>query len=69
MFTLDLLEARPERGQYKITISAVLDRPNPRMPSTFTAVFTVHVLTTAVIDFVDIGAVDADQIAQEKLVR
>lgn len=69
VFTLDLTEGRPERGQYKVTVSATLERPQTRIPSAANAVFTVHVLTNAVIDFVDIGSVDADQTTQGKLVR
>lgn len=66
---MDLVESRPERGEYKLTVSAALDKPESNIISPATAVFSIHVLTSAAIDFVDIGAVDADQTTQGKLER
>jgi len=62
-------EGRPERGRYKVTVSASLTKSDARFPATADAVFYINTLTTALVDFVDVGIVDADQATQGKLSR
>lgn len=69
VFNLNLLESKPDRGQYKLTVSASVDKPDPRIPAAVSSTVTVKVLCEAVVDFLDIGVVDADQTTQGKLTR
>lgn len=53
------MDAKPERGFYKVSISA----------GSISNTVTVKVLSEAVVDYLEIGTADADQTMQPKLVR
>ncbi|KZC05031.1 PREDICTED: dolichyl-diphosphooligosaccharide--protein glycosyltransferase subunit 2 [Dufourea novaeangliae] len=59
LFTMNLMEAKPERGFYKISVTA----------GSVTNVVTVKVLCKVVVDYLEIGTGDADQTTQPKLTR
>ncbi|XP_043477355.1 dolichyl-diphosphooligosaccharide--protein glycosyltransferase subunit 2 [Leptopilina heterotoma] len=59
LFTTNLMDAKPERGFYKVAISA----------GSISNTVTVKVLSEAVVDYLEIGTADADQTMQPKLVR
>lgn len=59
IFTLNFLAANPDPGFYKIAVSA----------GSVQNTVTVKVLTEIVIDSLEIGAADADQITQPKLTK
>ncbi|XP_017875714.1 dolichyl-diphosphooligosaccharide--protein glycosyltransferase subunit 2 [Ceratina calcarata] len=59
LFTLNFMETKPERGFYKITVTA----------GSVTNTVTVKVLSEVVVDHLEIGTADADQTTQPKLTR
>ncbi|XP_076282392.1 oligosaccharide transferase delta subunit [Lasioglossum baleicum] len=59
LFTMNLMEAKPERGFYKISVTA----------GPVTNTVTVKVLCEVVVDHLEIGTGDADQTTQPKLTR
>ncbi|XP_076637139.1 oligosaccharide transferase delta subunit [Colletes latitarsis] len=59
LYTLNLMEAKPERGFYKISVAA----------GSTTNTVTVKVLCQVVVDYLEIGTGDADQTTQPKLSR
>lgn len=59
LFTMNLMEAKPERGFYKISVTA----------GPVTNDVTVKVLCEVVVDYLEIGTGDADQTTQPKLTR
>lgn len=59
LFTMNLMEAKPERGFYKISVTA----------GPVTNTVTVKVLCEVVVDYLEIGTGDADQTTQPKLTR
>ncbi|KAI4494227.1 hypothetical protein M0802_009096 [Mischocyttarus mexicanus] len=59
LFTMDLMKAKPERGFYKISVSA----------ASVTNIVKVKVLSEVVVDYLEIGTGDADQTTQPKLTR
>lgn len=59
LFTMNFMDVKPERGFYKISISA----------GSTTNLITVKVLSEVVVDYLEIGTADADQTMQPKLVR
>lgn len=59
LFTLNLMETKPERGFYKISVTA----------GSVTNTITVKVLCEVVVDHLEIGTGDADQTTQPKLIR
>ncbi|XP_053978808.1 dolichyl-diphosphooligosaccharide--protein glycosyltransferase subunit 2 [Hylaeus anthracinus] len=59
LYTLNLMETKPERGFYKISITA----------GTVTNTVTVKVLCQVMVDYLEIGTGDADQTTQPKLSR
>ncbi|XP_015178957.1 PREDICTED: dolichyl-diphosphooligosaccharide--protein glycosyltransferase subunit 2 [Polistes dominula] len=59
LFTMDLMKAKPERGFYKISVSA----------ASATNIVMVKVLSEVVVDYLEIGTGDADQTTQPKLTR
>ncbi|XP_031843739.1 oligosaccharide transferase delta subunit [Nomia melanderi] len=59
LFTMNLMEAKPERGFYKISVTA----------GSVVNTVTVKVLCEVVVDHLEIGTGDADQTTQPKLTR
>ncbi|EZA55944.1 dolichyl-diphosphooligosaccharide--protein glycosyltransferase subunit 2 [Ooceraea biroi] len=59
LFTMNLMNVKPDRGFYKISITA----------ATVTNTITVKVLSEATLDYLEIGTGDADQTTQPKLTR
>ncbi|XP_078038944.1 oligosaccharide transferase delta subunit [Augochlora pura] len=59
LFTMNFLEAKPERGFYKISVTA----------GSVTNTVTVKVLCKVLVDHLEIGTGDADQTTQPKLTR
>ncbi|XP_014615558.1 PREDICTED: dolichyl-diphosphooligosaccharide--protein glycosyltransferase subunit 2 [Polistes canadensis] len=59
LFTMNLMKAKPERGFYKISVSA----------ASVTNIVKVKVLSEVVVDYLEIGTGDADQTTQPKLTR
>ena len=59
LFALNLMEKKPERGFYKISVAA----------GSVTNTVTVKVLCEVVVDYLEIGTADADQTTQPKLTR
>lgn len=56
---MNLMEAKPERGFYKISVTA----------GSVMNTVTVKVLCEVVVDHLEIGTGDADQTTQPKLTR
>lgn len=56
---MNLMNVKPDRGFYKISISA----------ASVTNTITVKVLSEAILDYLEIGTGDADQTTQPKLTR
>ncbi|KAK6618090.1 hypothetical protein RUM44_002532 [Polyplax serrata] len=69
MFTFNIMDVKPEKGMYKLQISASLKSPDPRVISNIGATMAVKVMCTAAIDFIDIGTADADQTTLPKMER
>ncbi|CAL1675959.1 unnamed protein product [Lasius platythorax] len=59
LFTVNLMNVKPDRGFYKISITA----------ASVTNTITVKVLSEAILDYLEIGTGDADQTTQPKLTR
>ncbi|XP_068992758.1 dolichyl-diphosphooligosaccharide--protein glycosyltransferase subunit 2 isoform X1 [Neodiprion pinetum] len=59
LYTMNLMEIKPERGVYKISVSA----------GSVSNIVTVKVLSEVVVDYLEIGTADADQTTQPKLSR
>ncbi|CAL7942794.1 unnamed protein product [Xylocopa violacea] len=59
LFAMNFMEMKPERGFYKISITA----------GSVTNTVTVKVLSDVVVDYMEIGTADADQTTQPKLTR
>ncbi|CAK9802668.1 Dolichyl-diphosphooligosaccharide--protein glycosyltransferase subunit 2 [Anthophora quadrimaculata] len=59
LFTMNLMEMKPERGFYKISVTA----------GSVTNTVRVKVLCKVVVDYMEIGTADADQTTQPKLER
>ncbi|XP_029170574.1 dolichyl-diphosphooligosaccharide--protein glycosyltransferase subunit 2 [Nylanderia fulva] len=59
LFTVNLMNVKPDRGFYKISITA----------ASVTNTITVKVLSEAILDYLEIGTGDADQTTQPKLTK
>ncbi|XP_032674890.1 dolichyl-diphosphooligosaccharide--protein glycosyltransferase subunit 2 [Odontomachus brunneus] len=59
LFTMNLMNVKPDRGFYKISITA----------ASVTNSITIKVLSETVLDYLEIGTGDADQTTQPKLTR
>ncbi|KAL6440134.1 hypothetical protein ACFW04_003029 [Cataglyphis niger] len=59
LFTMNLMNMKPDRGFYKISITA----------ASVTNTITVKVLSEAILDYLEIGTGDADQTTQPKLAK
>lgn len=69
VYTFNLMESKPEKGTYKVTISATLDKPDSRVGGSIGSIVNIKVMCTPGIDHVDVGTADADQTTQPKLER
>jgi hypothetical protein len=63
------METKPERGLYKLSVSAALAKPDPRLVGNVGASLTVKVMCAVAVESVEIGTVDADQTTQAKLAK
>ncbi|KYQ60019.1 Dolichyl-diphosphooligosaccharide--protein glycosyltransferase subunit 2, partial [Trachymyrmex zeteki] len=59
LFTMNLMNVKPDRGFYKILITAASVKNT----------ITVKILSEAILDYLEIGTGDADQTTQPKLTR
>lgn len=59
LFTMNFMEMKPERGFYKISVTA----------GSVTNTVIVKVLCDVIVDYMEIGTADADQTTQPKLTR
>ncbi|KAL2728266.1 dolichyl-diphosphooligosaccharide--protein glycosyltransferase subunit 2 [Vespula maculifrons] len=59
LFTMDFMKAKPDRGFYKISVSA----------ASVTNTIKIKVLSEVIVDYLEIGTGDADQTTQPKLAR
>ncbi|XP_018397235.1 PREDICTED: dolichyl-diphosphooligosaccharide--protein glycosyltransferase subunit 2 [Cyphomyrmex costatus] len=59
LFTMNLMNVKPDRGFYKILVTAASVKNT----------ITVKVLSEAILDYLEIGTGDADQTTQPKLTR
>ncbi|XP_046817053.1 dolichyl-diphosphooligosaccharide--protein glycosyltransferase subunit 2 [Vespa crabro] len=59
LFIMDFMKAKPDRGFYKISVSA----------ASVTSTIKVKVLSEVVVDYLEMGTGDADQTTQPKLAR
>ncbi|KAK7866677.1 hypothetical protein R5R35_006061 [Gryllus longicercus] len=69
VYSVNLMELKPERGFYKLSISAALAKPDPRLVGNVGASLTVKVMCAVAVENVEIGTVDADQTTQAKLTK
>ncbi|XP_046989739.1 dolichyl-diphosphooligosaccharide--protein glycosyltransferase subunit 2 [Schistocerca americana] len=69
MYSLNLMEVKPERGLYKLTVSAALAKPDPRLVGNVGASLTIKVMCAVAVENVEIGTADADQTTQPKLTK
>lgn len=67
VYSVNLMETKPERGLYKLSVSAALAKPDPRLVGNVGASLTVKVMCAVGVENVEIGTVDADQTTQAKL--
>ena len=61
------METKPERGFYKLSVSAALAKPDPRLVGNVGASLTVKVMCAVGVENAEVGTVDADQTTQAKL--
>jgi len=59
LFTMNLMNVKPDRGFYKILIAAASVKNT----------ITIKILSEAILDYLEIGTGDADQTTQPKLMR
>lgn len=63
------MEVKPERGLYKLSVSAALAKPDPRLVGNVGASLTVKVMCSVSVENVEVGTADADQTTQAKLTK
>ncbi|XP_023714512.1 dolichyl-diphosphooligosaccharide--protein glycosyltransferase subunit 2 [Cryptotermes secundus] len=69
VYSVNLMETKPERGLYKLSVSAALAKPDPRLVGNVGASLTVKVMCAVGVENVEVGTVDADQTTQAKLAK
>lgn len=69
VYTVNLMEVKPERGLYKLSVSAALAKPDPRLVGNVGASLTVKVMCSVSVENVEVGTADADQTTQAKLTK
>lgn len=69
VYSVNLMETKPERGLYKLSVSAALAKPDPRLVGNVGASLTVKVMCAVSVENVEVGTVDADQTTQVKLAK
>ncbi|XP_063216236.1 dolichyl-diphosphooligosaccharide--protein glycosyltransferase subunit 2 [Bacillus rossius redtenbacheri] len=67
LYTVNLMETKPERGFYKLTVSAALPKPDPRLVGNVGASLAIKVMTSVSVENTQVGTADADQTTQAKL--
>lgn len=63
------MENKPERGFYKVSVSAVPAKADPRFVGNVGAIIQVKVLSAVVVESAEIGSADADQTTAPKLTK
>lgn len=63
------MDSKPDKGMYKLAISASLKTPDTRIVQNIGSTIMLKVMCTGGIDFADIGTTDADQTTLPKLER
>jgi hypothetical protein len=66
---MNLMETKPVRGLYKLSLSAALAKPDSRFAGNVGASLTVKVMCAVGVENVEVGTVDADQTTQAKLAK
>lgn len=66
MFAVNLIEAKPEPGLYKVSVSAVPAKPDPRLVGNVGVSLSVKVICAVTVDSFEIGVGDSDQTTQPK---
>ncbi|KDQ71487.1 dolichyl-diphosphooligosaccharide--protein glycosyltransferase subunit 2 [Zootermopsis nevadensis] len=69
VYSVNIMETKPERGLYKLSVSAALAKPDPRLVGNVGASLTVKVMCAIGVENVEVGTVDADQTTQAKLAK
>ncbi|CAG2055222.1 unnamed protein product [Timema podura] len=69
LYTVNLMVTKPERGFYKLTVSAAVPKPDPRLVGNIGASLAVKVLSSVAVENVEVGTADADQTTQAKLAK
>nr|CAD7450391.1 unnamed protein product [Timema bartmani] len=69
LYTVNLMVTKPERGFYKLTVSAAVPKPDPRLVGNIGASLAVKVLSSVAVENVEVGTTDADQTTQAKLAK
>lgn len=68
-YSLNFLEKKPLRGFYKISLSAVPSKPDPRLIGNVGVLIQVKVMTEVGIENVEIGLIDRDQTTAAKTTK
>ena len=63
------MDVKPERGMYKLSVSATMKSPDSKTIENISANIPVKVLCAAEIEFLDVGTADSDQTTMPKLER
>lgn len=66
LYAVNLMEAKPEPGLYKLSVNAVPIKPDPRWVGNIGVVLSLKVMCAAVVESFEIGTGDADQSTQPK---
>lgn len=66
LYAVNLMEAKPEPGLYKLSVNAVPVKPDPRWVGNIGVVLSLKVMCAAVVESFEIGTGDADQSTQPK---
>ncbi|KAG8265750.1 proteasome regulatory particle base subunit [Homalodisca vitripennis] len=66
VFSVNLMEAKPEPGLYKLSVSAQPAKTEPRLVGNLGVVLPLRVMCTVAVDNFEIGVGDSDQTTQPK---
>lgn len=66
VFNVNLMDAKPEPGLYKLSVSAMPAKPDPRLVGNVGVVLPLKVMCAVTVESFEIGVGDADQTTQPK---
>uniref|UniRef100_A0A1B6L611 Dolichyl-diphosphooligosaccharide--protein glycosyltransferase subunit 2 n=1 Tax=Graphocephala atropunctata TaxID=36148 RepID=A0A1B6L611_9HEMI len=66
MFTVNLMEAKPEPGLYKLSVSAQPAKAEPRLVGNMGVILPLRVMCAVTVDNFEVGVGDSDQTTQPK---